>query len=181
MDRLLAETDGDVHLHDILAAFNRRVVGPVFLVLALVLLTPLGGIPGVPTVVGLLLILVAVQQLFGRTYPWIPRQLRECGVGHERLQSAFERARPWARRIDRILKPRVTALVTGPMSYVNIVLVILLGALMPPLEVVPFAVAVPALATLLLGLGITARDGVVTAAGWAVGMGAIALAAWTLS
>jgi hypothetical protein len=180
MDRLVAQTDGHVRVHDILAAFDRRVVGPVILVLALLLLTPLGGLPGVPTAVGLLLVLVAVQQLFGRAYPWFPRQLRERGVDHARLQSALERARPWARRIDRFLKPRVTALASAPMSHANIILVILLGALMPPLELIPFAVVVPALAVLLLGLGITARDGIVIAAGWAAGGGAVALAAWVL-
>lgn len=147
LDRLLGETEGEeeVAVADVLDAFEDRLPGPVLCVPALVLITPLGGIPLLPTIVGRLLASIAGQRLVGMRRPWIPEQLCRRSVERDRVRSAFDRARPRARRVDRVLAPRLVVLVTGPMSIVVAASVAVLAALMPPLEAVPFATAAPAL------------------------------------
>ena len=53
--------------------------------------------------------------------------------------------------------------------------VVLLAAIMVPLELVPFAAALPALAIVLLALSLTANDGLFGVAGLAVAGGAFGL------
>jgi hypothetical protein len=174
IDELRGELEGDeVSVEDIMDAFAGRLFGPVIVLPALFALTPLGAIPLVPTAIGVILLLFAVQRALGRDHPWIPRFLREKTVSHEKLDSALERFEPWARRIDKVVKPRLSALVEGPMERVVAVVVVGLALSMPPLELVPFAVFVPASGALLLGVALTARDGLLAGLGMAAAAGTI--------
>jgi len=168
IDRVLSETEGqdDVGVDDLLDAFSERLLGPFVLLPVLLATLPTGAVPGLPTIVGLLIVLLASQWLIGSGRPWVPRKLREQKVSREKLESAFETARPWARRVDKLLKPRLSVLTEGVLRRVNALLIVLLALMMTPLEIVPFATMVPALAVMLLGLSFTARDGALVIAGW---------------
>ncbi|MEQ8767992.1 MAG: exopolysaccharide biosynthesis protein [Planctomycetota bacterium] len=168
LDRL-EEEFGDsetVELQDILDAFSGRLFGPLLFVPALIALSPIGAIPLVPTSLAVVLVLIAGQRLFGRDKPWLPRFLREREIDREKVENAFDKIRPWAKRIDRFLEPRLPALVEKPMSWVLTLLVLGFAVTMVPLEILPFAVVVPALGVALLALGLTARDGVLVIAGY---------------
>lgn len=175
IDELREDLHGDqVSVEDIMDAFAGRLFGPVIVLPALFALTPLGAIPLVPTAIGVILILFAGQRALGRDYPWIPRFLREKSFSHEKLDDALERFGPWARRIDKVVKPRLSGLVEGAMERVVAVVVVGLALSMPPLELIPFAVFVPASGALLLGVALTARDGLLAGLGMAAAAGTIA-------
>jgi len=180
MDRLEAETQdaSEVAIRDVLAGFRDRTFGPLILAVGLLAITPLGAIPLVPTFLALLLVLVVGQKLIGFEHPWVPRELRERSVDRAAMCRAFARARPWARRIDKVLKPRLTVLVEGPMTYVTAGLALLLALTMPPLELVPFAVFVPGLGVVLLGLAASAKDGALAVVAIAFAGGAVWLVVW---
>jgi hypothetical protein len=112
-----------------------------------------------------MLFLIAIQRLLGRDRPWIPRQLRERSVDRGKLDRTLERAGPWGRRVDRVIKPQLTFLFGTLMSYTLAAIAVVLALPMPSLEVVPFAVAIPGTATLLFGLALTTRDGVLASRG----------------
>ncbi len=154
-----------VSVQAVLRAFRGRVFGPVLALIGMIVLTPLGGVPGVPTLMAMLLFLIAVQRLIGLTHPWIPRQLRERSVDQDKLCRALERCEPWARRIDKGLRPRMTWMLDDFMAYVLAAILVAVALMIPPLELVPFAAAVPGAATLLFGLALTARDGLVALLG----------------
>lgn len=145
-----------------------RGFGPLLLVPALIALLPTGAIPGVPTCCALLTILVAGQLAAGKHTPWMPRRLRRVRFERERFRRGVEKVRPWTRRLDRLLKPRLQWLTRAPFNRVGALLCILVAATMPPLELVPFAAAVPALIILLYALALCAHDGVLALAGLAV-------------
>ncbi|MCK5943156.1 MAG: exopolysaccharide biosynthesis protein [Planctomycetes bacterium] len=180
MDHLLACTEGEdsVAVGDIVEAFGARAFGPLLLLPALVGILPVGAIPVLPTVMGVFIVLVAVQRVFGRGQPWLPRVLRERSVARSKLADAFGKGRKWARRLDRITRPRLRALARGPMEVVVAVAVIGMGCLMPPLELIPFGVMLPASAVLVLGLALTGRDGVLVLVGLPFCAAAIALPIW---
>lgn len=162
-----------VRVADILEAFSGRLFGPLLLLPALIVISPLGVIPLVPTAMAVLLALISGQGLLGRGQPWVPRQLRERSVERERLQHAFSRLRPWTQRIDRLTRPRLEVLVTGPMQPVLILIVLLLAGVMVPLEVLPFAAALPALSIALLAIAMLGQDGLLGALGFAAGGGSL--------
>lgn len=177
LDRLEKESDGEneVAIQDVLTAFSGRLFGPLLFVPALIVLTPLGAIPFVPTSMAVLLLLIAVQNLFGREHPWVPRKLREGSVARDKFLHALEKVRPWAGRLDKLLRPRVDAVVAGPMRRVLTVIIIVLAAIMVPLELLPFAAAVPAAAIALLSLAVMAHDGLIGIIGLVFGGGAVGL------
>ncbi|HAR07325.1 MAG: exopolysaccharide biosynthesis protein exod [Cobetia sp.] len=161
LEELDREIEGDISLGDILEHFNSRGFGPLLVLPALLVLLPTGAIPGVPTTCALFIVLTAGQLLLGRRMPWLPRRLARFSFEHQRLTHGVERARPWTRRLDRLLKPRLSFMTRG-IAYRGIAaLTILLATAMVPLELVPFAAALPAATLLLLGLGLIGEDGLV--------------------
>lgn len=167
------QTEGhrDIRVQDLFDAFPERVFGPVLLIPAILALSPLGAIPTVPTFIGLILILVAGQRLIGIRRPWIPRRLLDRGIERNRVEAAIQRIRPWARRIDHVIKPRLQFVLIGPMANVSAGLVVVLAACMPPLELIPFAALMPALGITLLALAMTAADGLLALFGGAAAIG----------
>lgn len=153
------EDHDTVEVDDILDAFAGRLFGPLIIIPGLILLTPLGGVPLLPAIMGALVALIAAQRIVGMSKPWVPRRLRERGVQREKMTNAFDKARPWTKRIDKLIKPRLTALTTGPAEYAVALLALLLGASVPVVGLIPFAAMVPGAALTLSGLALIARDG----------------------
>jgi hypothetical protein len=150
-------------LGEVIESFEHRGFGPLVIVPALVaLLPPISGLPGIPAVAGLTIVLIAGQMIFGRSHPWIPARLRELSLSQEKVDHMKEKGKPWAEKIDSFSYHRLDWL-HNPVSIRCIAaLMVLLGLSMFPLGLVPFAVAAPAGSVLLLALGLVARDGLFT-------------------
>jgi hypothetical protein len=184
VDKLIAkaeDADGDdVSIQSVLDAFAGRLFGPLLLVPGLVILTPLGGIPTVPTLIGAVVVLVAGQAIVGRTHPWLPRFIADRSVSQQKFISAMNKFKPWARWIDRLTRPRLEYLVTGRMKYGIAAICVLVALTMPPLELLPFAAIAPGAAITLLGLAITSHDGLVGLMGLMAAATTVGLVTWTL-
>lgn len=151
---------GDVSLEEIVDALGRRSFGPLLLVAGLITLAPLiGDIPGMPTLMGLLVLLVAVQLLLNRKYFWLPQWLLKRSFSYDKFCKALEWIRPVARFLDRWLRPRLTGLVQGVGSRVIAVVCILIALAMPLMEVVPFSANGAGAALTALGLALVIQDG----------------------
>ena len=158
-----AEREREVSVDDVVSDIGDRGVGPLLFVPALLVISPLGAIPVVPSLFAVALFLIAVQSLAGDRRIWLPKMVRDRSVDEDRLRKAITRLRPWADRLDRIFGPRLKALTSPPAQKVAVVLVAILCLSVPPLELVPFAALVPMLAIALLGLAITLNDGILMA------------------
>ncbi len=165
-DRILDEADGNqIEINDVIDAFGHRSFGSLILVPALLATLPTGAIPGVPVILGLVIILVCVQLLLGKSSPWIPNRLRSISVDYDVFENAIQRFRPLFQRLDSVLSPRMEWLTKPPFLQVVAVLAILLSLSFLPLEFIPFAVAAPGSAIIALGMGIATRDGLVILVG----------------
>ncbi|WP_110687863.1 exopolysaccharide biosynthesis protein [Salinicola aestuarinus] len=151
--------DDTITLGDIVETFDSRGFGPVFLLPALIAALPTGGVPGVPSLCGIFIALMAIQLVLGRRSPWLPRMLSERGISHDRWHRVTERIKPWTRRVDKLLKPRLEWLMGEVAQRLLALLLVVLGLGMIPLELLPFAAAIPALAIVSMALGLTAGDG----------------------
>lgn len=74
LDRLnnAADDNGDVSLSEALSAIGSRSFGPFILMAGIVTAAPVvGDIPGIPSVMGLFVLLTTVQLLFGSRHFWL--------------------------------------------------------------------------------------------------------------
>ncbi|MEL6955857.1 MAG: exopolysaccharide biosynthesis protein [Pseudomonadota bacterium] len=165
MRSLVEETDGEViTARDMLNAVGRRSYGPLLLLLGFIAISPLTIIPGATWLVSLLILVISGQILIGMRYPWVPGRLLKFEFRREDLLKGVEMSQGYVRRIDAVLRPRLTFLTDPPFAQL-IALVCIAAALISfPLGFIPFGPVLPGLAVLLFGLGLTARDGFVLVA-----------------
>ena len=169
----LAEENDNVSVGQVLDAFGSRTFGPAIIVPALLELTPVGAIPGVPTFLAVVIGLIAVQKLFGRKHVWIPGLISNRCVSADKLAKGAKKLRPLAAFMDRQFHRRLKVLTRSPFSQIAAGVIVLLCASVPFLEVLPFASSVPMLAIAGFGLAILARDGVLMAGALFVSLGAM--------
>ncbi|MEQ1945065.1 exopolysaccharide biosynthesis protein [Mesorhizobium sp. VNQ89] len=156
----------DITLRQLLAIMGENGLLLVCGLLSLPFLFPVS-IPGVSTVFGAGIILIAVAVTLNRL-PWLPARLADRPLDSAKLLPVLERGVKFLRRIDHFFKPRLSALTSGGlMNRVNGLALIGAGALlMLPLGLIPFSNTLPGLAILFLSTGISQRDGLVVAAGY---------------
>ncbi|MEE3117705.1 MAG: exopolysaccharide biosynthesis protein, partial [Pseudomonadota bacterium] len=165
------QTEGQdqVSIGDLLAAVGQRSFGPIVLVAGLIVVAPLiGDIPGVPTLLGLVVLLTLGQLLFRRETIWLPRKLTHRRVGRDKLVKGLDWMAKPARFIDRWTRPRLTWLVRGPGRYLMAAICMLVAAAMPAMEVVPFSANGGGLALMVFGMAMVARDGLLALLGMAL-------------
>jgi hypothetical protein len=182
LEALARAGDGkdEASVEDIHEAIGIRSFGPLLLAAGLIGLTPIGGIPAVPTAIAVIVILIASQLLIGLRGFWLPKFIRRRSVSRNRLHTAIRFVGPVARGVDRLIRPRLSWLTERPFTHAIAAICILIALLMPPLELVPFAGTAPALAVTLFGLGLIARDGAVIALAFGFSAASFYLAARSL-
>ncbi len=183
IDDIVADAkDGELTLGDVLDDLGDRSYGPLFFVLGLIIMLPIGAIPGVPIVLGAVLIILAVQFVLGLKHPWMPSRFRRLSISEKKARYTETRVRPFLGFVDRFVDARVLWIVSRPMRVFAAVSIIVLSLAMAPLEIVPFGVAVPAAAITAFGLAIVARDGLLMliALGFVGGTGWLCVSVWSM-
>ncbi len=163
----LASQPGErLTVRDIMAVLQDRAFALLVVLLGLPNCLPMP--PPIPLVCGLLLALVAIQIVFGRPTPWLPRALLNRSIAQTDVERAVGRAMPAFRRLERVSRPRMTFLETPIAMRIMgaVILVLALGLLFAP----PFVGQIPlGLAVCLVGLGLVERDGLVVLGGLLIG------------
>ncbi|RUR33033.1 exopolysaccharide biosynthesis protein [Vreelandella nanhaiensis] len=158
-----------VSVEDIVDAVGHRSFGPLLLIAGLITLAPvIGDIPGMPTLMALLVLLVSTQLLAGRKTFWLPKWMLNRSVSRKRFDKAIHAMRKPAKWVDGLLGTRFKWM-TGYVGIRATALACLLVALaMPPMEFIPFTANGAGLALTLFGLGLVARDGLVLSLGFLI-------------
>ncbi|WP_152205300.1 exopolysaccharide biosynthesis protein [Marinobacter changyiensis] len=179
LDRIRSSTEGKdrVSVGDILAAVGKRSFGPVILVAGLITIAPLiGDIPGMPTLLGLIVLLTLGQLLFRQQHIWLPNWITARNIQRDKLTKGLDWLQKPARILDKLTRPRLVFLVEGPGLYVMVALCMAVALAMPAMEVIPFSANGGGAAMMAFGLAIIASDGVVAlmatiitvATGWVI-------------
>lgn len=150
-------------LGQLLALAGERSFGALLLVPGILLISPLSGIPGMATLMGLWVFLVALQMLLGRRHVWLPRWLLSRWVRRSTVQTVVRRLLKLARWIDHWLKPRLVGLTGTAGSYLIAGVCLALSLAMPFMELLPFSATTAGVPLTLLGLALLARDGLLAA------------------
>ena len=161
LDRLteVGDKHDRVSIGNIVGAFGTRSYGPVLLVPALIGVSPVGGIPVVPTVLAVTLLLIAVQLVFGKEHLWLPGILKNRSVEGEKLANAAEDMEGVGKWMDKLFHGRLEIFAGPTAGRIAAGVIALLCLAVPPLELVPFAVALPMAVIAAFGIALTVRDG----------------------
>lgn len=167
-----AMADGQsVDLKTVVESFGNRAFGPIMVLCGLCMMTPLGAIPGIPPAFGVIVMVFALQLLFRRKTPWMPNILAKVKIPADKLKKVQTKIRPFLAKVDGVISPRLKWAATGPAQIIVSLIAIVLSLTFFPLGMVPFGVVAPAFIILLLGLGITAGDGVVVLLAFGLSIG----------
>lgn len=156
------EPDQPVTIGQLLEVAGERSFAVILLIPSLLVLSPLSGIPGLPSMFAVMIALIAVQLLIGRKHLWLPQWLLKRSASREKFNKAIRFLHHIARVVDRFLKRRLTFLTSGIAVRLNAVLCLLIACTMPPLDLIPFGNSTAGAALSALCLGLMARDGVLT-------------------
>lgn len=166
LERLEAAVEGRaVSVGEVVEKLGRRSFPAVILVPALIAASPASGIPGLTAAVGLIVALVAAQMLWNRDAVWLPAFLARRRMSSQRLCQAIA----WMRRpvafADRFLRPRLTVLVTRPVVFLPLALMLLLALFMPFMEIIPTSGSIAGIAIAFFAAALLTRDGLLVLLG----------------
>lgn len=160
LDRLirLGET-GDVSVALVVGSFGGAGLATALMIPALVVVSPLSGIPLLPSICGLTIALIALQMLMGRDHLWLPQFLSRRSMKGARLAKTLMKMRKTADWLDGHSAARLPSLTKAPLNVIPKAACMLSGLIMPLLELLPFSSSFLGIAVTLSAIGFMARDG----------------------
>lgn len=171
VDRLhaLAARKTDITVGDLIDAFGAQGHAPLLMIVSVLMIVPVGMIPGVGGALGLLSAAIGTQMIAGRDGVWMPGRVRRRSVSASRVQAIAARVYPVSLFLARRLDARLVWLAAGRASVVAIgVMVMVAGIALLVLGAIPVLVPVMGLPIAVFGLGLMAQDGAVVAGGYVI-------------
>ena len=153
-------------IREIRDSMDERGFGLLILILAIPCLVP--ALYGVPQVIGVPILLLALQILFGREEPWLPEAVLRRRVSKSWLDRMAEFASRRMRWFEQLSRPRLKLLACGPGERLAAVMMCVATLTI----IIPFTNTVPSIALTLMAVGLIERDGVF------VGLGELVAAGW---
>ena len=174
-----AEEKDKVSVDDIMNAVGRRSFGPILVLGGLVLSAPgISDIPTVPTTMGVFILIVSGQILFGREQFWLPRWLLDRRVSEKTVlkvaQSKWTRGP--AKAVDKFVMERLSFLAGPRANYIVAAVSTLLALISPLTELVPLSGIGVGAAMIAFGISLMARDGLMALIGLAISAITVSLA-----
>lgn len=147
-----------------------RAFGFLLLIFALPNTLPLG-IPGLSTVTGIPLGLVAVQMMSGMRAPYLPRWLGQRSLSRKDFHRLIEKTAPWLQRLERFMKPRWRIFQTPSAERLLGAFCLLLAIVMA--LPIPFGNTLPAISVTLISLALIEEDGLLASTGIVVALASL--------
>jgi hypothetical protein len=168
-----------VSFREILTSLRHRAFGFTLLIFALPCVLPMP--PGIPTVCGIAIVIIALNLIAARQRLWLPGVIADKSVPRADLQRLVTRVIPYLQRLERFCKPRFP-IVTEPVGKVLIGLVVFVLGFVMILPIPFLGNMPPGFAVSVIAFGMTERDGLIVLIGMIVSVAAIAVASvatWT--
>ena len=159
-----------VSLEDVVASLGDRGLGVLMAIFAVPNIFP-APIPFGNVIFGIPVIILAVHLMLGWPRLVLPGAIARRSIGASGLKSFTPRRAGLLARIEPLLMPRLTAVCTPAAERLSGLISVLLSILsaLP----IPFGHMVPALALMVIGLGLIEHDGVAILLGAALGLAGV--------
>ncbi|WP_440958944.1 exopolysaccharide biosynthesis protein [Oceanicaulis sp. LC35] len=147
-------------------ALGERVFGALLFALAIPVCMPF--LYGVPQVVALPMMAIAVQMAAGRTHPWMPKSFRDRPLDKASLVRIARWSKKWFGWLEALARPRLT-LLSGPTAerVVGAIFVLFCTSILIPL---PTTNTAPGIGIAIASIGLITRDGLLVLAGLILGI-----------
>ena len=156
-----------VTLDEILTRIGQRSFAATLLVIGLLMVSPLSAIPFLPSLIAVVILLIAGQAIIGRHHLWLPEFLTRRRISADKLRLALDTLVRPAAWIDRRRSGRWVILTQWPISSLAYVVIIVIALTWPPLSFVPFSTTLSAVGMSFLAAGQTLKDGIFVLIGYA--------------
>lgn len=167
-----------ISIGELIHALRNRGFALLMLVLVLPNCVPIPIPPGGSTLFSIPLLFIAVQMLWGKKHPWLPKWLEKKTLEQQTIDKVIRSASPRLRWIEKFLHPRLTFTNTKTgEQIVGFIWMLFALSIAVPLPMTNF---IPGIGTLVMALGMLGRDGLVVIIGALIGMIGIALTALIL-
>lgn len=129
--------------------------------------------PGVSTIFGLPMMFIALQLVIGYRKPLLPAKIRFRELKMTVFRSIIDRIEPWILRFERLARPRLWLLPQRLAEQLVGGISLLMGLML--ILPIPFGNFPPAVAVIVMCLGLGERDGLWTGAGMLVSILAVGI------
>uniref|UniRef100_B8HK83 Exopolysaccharide synthesis ExoD n=1 Tax=Cyanothece sp. (strain PCC 7425 / ATCC 29141) TaxID=395961 RepID=B8HK83_CYAP4 len=157
---LVEHQQEEVCLRDILVTLGDRSFGPTLIICALPLAIPLP-LAGISALVSVPLILVSGQLVLGFEQPWLPDPVLNQNFKRDHIEHVINTAIPLLQQLEAFCQPRLPFF-TSPAAERGVGLVLVLLGVIIALPI-PFGNMLPAIAIVLICLGLIEKDGLIIA------------------
>jgi hypothetical protein len=151
-----------IRMEVLINGLGNRAFGPVVLICALPEALPLP-IAGISAVIGIPLLLLSIQLLLGFSKPWLPQWLGNRSIKRQNLEQAIHYILRFLRKFEYVIRPRWKFATTPPTQRVLGLLFLLLSVVI--FLPIPFGNILPAIAIVIISLGLIEEDGVLVVVG----------------
>lgn len=159
----------------ILDVMGQRGFGPLLLLPSLLVISPVGELPGACAVLGAILFLISIQIVMGQDTPWFPRALRDITFSGKKFSERLKKMKPFTKSVDKYLENRLSSLASNEIVIRFTAFVcLLLSIAIAVLSIIPLAPLMLGLPSFAFSLGMTARDGVILLLGYLLLIPAVA-------
>ena len=166
LQKLLDGADGKrLSIGDVIGQLGSRAFDPIMFIGAVLLISPIGGIPGATAVLGTMILLVAVQSVFTQQ-PWLPAWVRERSASASKAKKFLKKTIPYLERMEQYTKARWLPLTQGPLQHLSALIIALLAITTYPLGLIPGGLILPGLAIAFLSTARFHSDGLMMLIGW---------------
>lgn len=174
-EALNAHAQPTISIGDIADILGPRGYGVLIVFLNLPNLIP-APLPGLSTIFGIPIALIATQLMLGMKTPWLPAIVRNRALPTDKIRHLFDRAEPYLDKLERVLKPRWFPFTTRwTWHFYGLMMLIMAGVMALPIPLGNLVLAVP---ITLMAIGLIERDGLLLVASTIMGYFALG---WNLA
>lgn len=170
IEDVVNKTSSDrVPICDLVNAMESLGFGLAMMVFAFGVIIPLP--PPFPSIISIPLVIFSLQMVLGYHSPKLPKRFSDLSVKRSLLIMLVQKSSPYICKVERILKPRLSFMVSEIAERIIGIFTLLFSALV--LLPMPLSNFIPGLGILIISFGLGGKDGLVVILGIMVGMAGV--------
>jgi hypothetical protein len=169
--------DESVTVQEVVQKLGHHSFAALMLIASLISTSPASAIPGITATVGVIVFLLVLQMILGRTCIWLPQFVMRRQMSTRHLCKGIGWLRKPVQFVERCSKKRLTFLLHRPWLLLPLMLIAGLTLFMPFMEAVPTSGSIASAVIALFAAGLLLRDGALVVGSFVL-LSALPAAVW---
>lgn len=160
--------EDEITVAKVVSNLGRASFASIMLIFSLISSSPASAIPGITTVVAVIVLILILQMMVGRNSVWLPDYIMRQKLDVQKVEKGIRWLRGPVSRVESLLRPRLTFLFHRPWLWLPMILIAALTLFMPFMEIVPTSGSIASGVIALFAASLLTRDGVLACLSFAV-------------